>query len=148
MMCYQLHNLSVLLPSLYLVYLLNLNNQRHNFFIKIKKCQFFCEVCNNKVISNWLKYNEMFYFLSVFGVELGVRNDRKWVSRMWKNAYLSIKNLGSSLAHLRALDPWLTWCCFIILAFSFEKNSLPPFPSWIRYWLVPALLCVPSNTLL
>ena len=31
-------------------------------------------------------------FSSVFGVELGVRNETKKVSIMWKNMYLSIKN--------------------------------------------------------
>ena len=34
-------------------------------------------------------------FLSVFGIELGVRNKRKRVSRMWENAYFSMKNLVS-----------------------------------------------------
>ena len=47
----------------------------------------------------------MLYFLSVFGVELSVRNERKKVFGMWENVYLSIKNLKASRALKQALDP-------------------------------------------
>ena len=44
-------------------------------------------------------------FLSTFGFEIDVKNERKRVSRMWENAYLSIKNPKASRALKRALDP-------------------------------------------
>ena len=44
-------------------------------------------------------------FLSTFGVEKDVKNWRKRVSRMWENAYLSIKNPKASRALKWALDP-------------------------------------------
>ena len=44
-------------------------------------------------------------FLSTFGVEIDVKNERKRVSRMWENAYLSIKNPKASRALKWALDP-------------------------------------------
>ena len=43
-------------------------------------------------------------FLSVFGVEIAVKNERKRVSRTWENAYLSIKNPKVSRTHLSG--PW------------------------------------------
>ena len=53
-------------------------------------------------------------FLLAFGVELGAKIDRKRVSRMWENAYLSIKNPRASRAlkevddsesHISGVDP-------------------------------------------
>ena len=44
-------------------------------------------------------------FLSTFGVKIDVKNERKRVSRMCENAYLSIKNPKASRALKRALDP-------------------------------------------
>ena len=44
-------------------------------------------------------------FLSTFGVKIDVKNERKRVSRMCENAYLSIKNPKASKALKRALDP-------------------------------------------
>ena len=58
-----------------------------------------------KNVSNWLKYNLMFYFLSAFGVEAAVKNERKRVTRMWENAYLSIKNPKASRVLKQALEP-------------------------------------------
>ena len=85
--------------------------------IKILKIQI-SKVCNNTKISHW------------FGVEINVRNDRKRVSRMWENAYLSTENPRASRALKRALDPgciWLallTWLGFATLAiFSLGRNS-------------------------
>ena len=60
------------------------------FYEDIKKQ--FCKGCNN--IKIYLKLIEVqcnIIFLSDLGVEKAVKNERKRVSRMWKNAYLSIK---------------------------------------------------------
>ena len=35
--------------------------------------------------------------LAIFGVEVNVRNERKRVSRMWENTYLSTENPRASL---------------------------------------------------
>ena len=43
--------------------------------------------------------------MSVFGVELPVKNERKRAPRMEENAYLSIKNPKASRALKWALDP-------------------------------------------
>ena len=47
----------------------------------------------------------MFYFLSVFSIELGDRNEKKRVSRMQENAYLSIKNCSAYRALKQTPDP-------------------------------------------
>ena len=44
-------------------------------------------------------------FLSTFGVEVDVKNWRKRISRMWENAFLSIKIPKASRALKWALDP-------------------------------------------
>ena len=52
-----------------------------------------------------IEVNSNALFLSTFGVKIDVKNERKRVSRMCENVYLSIKNPKASRAHLRALDP-------------------------------------------
>ena len=44
-------------------------------------------------------------FLSASGVEVDIKNERKRLSRMWENAYWSIKNPKASTALKQALDP-------------------------------------------
>ena len=44
-------------------------------------------------------------FLSTFGVKIDIKNERKRVSRMCENAYLSIKNPKDSRALKQALEP-------------------------------------------
>ena len=49
-----------------------------------------CNGCNHVKIYLKLievQYNVDLLFLSVFGAELAVKNERKGVSRTWKNAY-------------------------------------------------------------
>ena len=52
-----------------------------------------------------IEVNSNALFLSTFGVKIDVKNERKRVSRMCENAYLSIKNPKASRALKRALDP-------------------------------------------
>ena len=52
-----------------------------------------------------IEVNANALFLSTFGVIIDVKNERKRVSRMCENAYLSIKNPKASRALKRALDP-------------------------------------------
>ena len=67
---------------------------------------------------------------------LDVRNERKRVSRKWKNAYLSTENPKASRALKRALDPSCIWLAlhmiplcyigkFLVLEgiFHFQKNQ-------------------------
>ena len=74
-------------------------------------------------------------YLEVLGVKLGVRNERKGVSRMWENVYLSIKNPKASRALKQAPDPGRICACFthatslhdvgILLR---KQSLLPPLP--------------------
>ena len=50
-----------------------------------------------------IEVNSNALFLSTFGVKIDVKNERKRVSRMCENAYLSIKNPKASRALKR---PW------------------------------------------
>ena len=109
-MCYQLHNLSIFsafmssnfLALLHLAYLLKSNNQKHNSFMRIKKCKF------GKGLIAW-KYFKLIevqcnlLFLSAFGIEVDVNSERKRVSRMGENSYFSITG-------------WTFWllCCTVI----------------------------------
>ena len=43
-----------------------------------------------------IEVNSNALFLSTFGVKIDVKNERKRVSRMCENSYLSIKNLKAS----------------------------------------------------
>ena len=52
-----------------------------------------------------IEVNSNVLFLSTFGVKIDVKNERKRVSRMCENAYLSIKNPKASRALKWALDP-------------------------------------------
>ena len=52
-----------------------------------------------------IEVNSNALFLSTFGVKIDVKNERKRVSRMCENAYLSIKNPKASRALKQALDP-------------------------------------------
>ena len=52
-----------------------------------------------------IEVNSNVLFLSTFGVKIDVKNERKRVSRMCENAYLSIKNPKASRALEQALDP-------------------------------------------
>ena len=52
-----------------------------------------------------IEANSNALFLSTFGVKIDVKNERKRVSRMCENAYLSIKNPKASRALKQALDP-------------------------------------------
>ena len=51
-----------------------------------------CKVCNNIKISQ-IDYSKIYYFHQFnVDIQLDVRNERKRVSKMWENAYLSIEN--------------------------------------------------------
>ena len=77
----------------------------------------------------------MFIFLSAISVELGVRNERKRVTGMWENTYLSIKNpkasgLSSGLLtpHCNHALPSFVRNHLAIWAIYSENNSWPPLP--------------------
>ena len=79
-------------------------------------------------------------FISFFGVELIIKNER--VSRMWENAYLSIKYPKVSRALKRALDngyKWLVQQHFITWA-TFSLTSCPP--PWSNPGSAPHLLVI------
>ena len=65
-------------------------------------------------------------FPSAFGIELAVKNERKRVSKMWENAYLSIKNPKA---------PWPQMACFVhvtllsTLATFGLRSWHPPYPN-------------------
>ena len=59
-----------------------------------------------------IEVNSNALFLSTFGVKIDVKNERKRVSRMCENAYLSIKNPKASRALKRALGPRPQIACF------------------------------------
>ena len=66
--------------------------------------------------------------LSIFGV---VRNERKRVSRKWKNAYLSTEDPRASRALKRALDPGCIWLAFHMTPLCNIGN----FWSWKEYFI-------------
>ena len=74
----------------------------------------------------------MLYFYQHFGVKIDVKNERKRVSRMCENAYLSIKNPKASRALRRALDPGrrllalLARLCFAMSATFGLRSWGPP----------------------
>ena len=78
-----------------------------------------------------IEVNSNALFLSTFGVKIDVKNERKRVSRMCENAYLSIKNPKASRALKWALDPSprllasLTPLCFTTSA-TFSLRSWAP----------------------
>ena len=82
-------------------------------------------------------------FLSTFGVKIDVKNERKRVSRMCENVYLSIKNPKASRALKWALDPGcrlLTSLARLRFAtsatFGLRSWDAPLTKSWIRTWEV------------
>ena len=88
-----------------------------------------------------IEVNSNALFLSTFGVKIDVKNERKRVSRMCENAYLSIKNPKASRACLRVLDPGrrlltsLAQLRFATLAtFGLRSWGPPLTKSWIRTW--------------
>ena len=89
-----------------------------------------------------IEVNSNALFLSTFGVKIDVKNERKRVSRMCENAYLSIKNPKASRALKRALDPGhrllasLARLHFATSAnFSLRSWGPPLTKSWIRTWI-------------
>ena len=74
-------------------------------------------------------------FLSTFSVKIDVKNERKRVTRMCENAYLSIKNPKASRALKRALDPslrlltLLARLCFATSATFGPRSWGPPWPN-------------------
>ena len=71
------------LTLLRLAYPLKSYNQRHNFSWRLKNG------CNIKIFQ--IDLSTMYVlFLSAFGVEIDVKNNKKRVSRMWENAYIWI----------------------------------------------------------
>ena len=88
-----------------------------------------------------IEVNSNALFLSTFGVKIDVKNERKRVSRMCENAYLSIKNPKASRTLKRALDPGhrllasLARLCFATSAIFGLRSWGPPLTkSWIRTW--------------
>ena len=86
-----------------------------------------------------IEVNSNVLFLSTFGIKIDVKNERKRVSRMCENAYLSIKNPKASRALKRALDPGrrllasLARLRFTTLAtFGLRSWGPPLTKSWIR----------------
>ena len=86
-----------------------------------------------------IEVNSNALFLSTFGVKIDVKNERKRVSRMCENAYMSIKNPKASRALKWALDPGhrllasLTQLHFATWAtFSLRDWGSPLTKSWIR----------------
>ena len=68
----------------------------------------------------------MYYFYQFFGVELIIKNER--VSRMWENAYLSIKYPKVSRALKQTPDPGYKWLAQLHFATwaTFGLTSCPP----------------------
>ena len=86
-----------------------------------------------------IEVNSNALFLSTFGVKIDVKNERKRVSRMCENAYLSIKNPKASSTLKQALDPGcrlltlLTRLYFTMSAtFGLRSWGPPLTKSWIR----------------
>ena len=46
------------------------------------------QICNNIKVSQ-ISYSTI-YYLSIFDVQLDIRNERKKVCKMWENAYMDI----------------------------------------------------------
>ena len=75
----------------------------------------------------YLKLIDVLFFS--FGVELAVINERKGISRMWENAYLSIKNPKASRAPKLALDPGYKWLS-LLMALRFTMSATFGLRSW------------------
>ena len=73
-----------------------------------------------------IEVNSNALFLSTFGVKIDVKNERKRVSRMCENAYLSIKNPKASRAHKRALDPSRRLLTLLRYISNFQPQKLGP----------------------
>ena len=80
-----------------------------------------------------IEVNSNALFLSTFGVKIDVKNERKRVSRMCENAYLSIKNPKASRALKRALEPGRILLASLRRQLSAAEAGAPPLTkSWIR----------------
>ena len=92
-------------------------------------------------VQKYLKidWSTMHYFLSIFGIQLNVRNKKQRVPRTWENAYLKTKKPKSFLdtsAHPRHKKIWhasLTLLCLAI--FITGKLSIPLI--WTPDWEAP-----------
>ena len=103
-------------------------NQRHYFFMKIKK---------------WVIYKN----ISNFDVEVDIINESKRVSRMWENAYLSIKTqkLPGPLS-----GPWTLaadTACFAHMTLlhyisKFWPQKAAPLPPWPNPGSTPGMMRV------
>ena len=114
---------------LHSAYLLKSNNQRHNFFMKIKECKF----AKGLITEKYLKLIEVqcnILFLSVFGVELDDINERKNAFRIWVNAYLSIKNPKNFQGPSASLRNLTTDKSFL----SHSSTLLPSATFGLRSW--------------
>ena len=82
----------------------------------------------------------MYYFYQFFGVELIIKNER--VSRMWENAYLSIKYPKVSRALKQTPDPGYKWLAQLHFATwaTFGLTSCPP--PWSNPGSAPHLLVI------
>ena len=93
-----------------------------------------------------IEVNSNVLFLSTFGVKIDVKNERKRVSRMWENAYLSIKNPKASRALKRALDPGpqiARFACATPLHYigNFRPQKLGP-PPWPNPGSAPVVVWI------
>ena len=80
-----------------------------------------------------IEVNSNVLFLSTFGVKIDVKNERKRVSRMCENAYLSIKNPKASRALKWALDPSCRLLASLHPQLLASEAGAPPLTkSWIR----------------
>ena len=88
-----------------------------------------------------IEVNSNALFLSTFGVKIDVKNERKRVSRMCENAYLSIKNPKASRALNRALDPGHRLLASLCQQLSASEAGPPP----LDQILDPHLISVPCK---
>ena len=77
-----------------------------------------------------IEVNSNVLFLLTFGVKIDVKNERKRVSRMCENAYLSIKNPTASRALKLALDPGRRLLTSLHLQLSASEAGPPLTKSW------------------
>ena len=90
-----------------------------------------------------IEVNSNALFLSTFGVKIDVKNERKKVSRMCDNAYLSIKSPKASRVLQWALDPGCRLLTSIAqlrfttsATFGLRSWGPPLTKSWIRTCVV------------